>query len=291
MKCLQFLLLIGFCLSISSCSLTFEKRRYRPGYHVDMVKTHSMGPSNGNDKITEVNRKDNNTQILSSEYPATEFKVIDPELINEHTDNGSKIILEKSNKVNRSNGILHRINFNKADHGKKIFHVNKTKGLREKKIAAWVLGGLSMSVFAVGVGMSFISWGGIGLIIFGICLAIAVLFALIALIVRYAGAKKLENEEPPPYVPISSNFVNGSFIFSIITLSLALLSFIFSFLIYPFGLVAFSLGIVSIVAAITTFSLGFRALKDDKSLKTKLIIIFGFIALILAVLAILLVFL
>lgn len=277
-------------LFTSSCSLTFEKRRYRPGYHVDMVKSHSDRSMNDNDKVLHTNKQGIKAQLLPTGNIAPELKVIEPVISNdtEYTNSDNSLVV--SNRCKKSNGVQRKKHLHAVKGGKKLYHINKTKSLEGRKAAAWVLGGLSLLVAIIGAALSTIGYG-IGLAILGICLGIAALFAIIALLVRFIGPTKQQEENPPPYVPVNSQFINGSFIFSIITLAIALLGFVFGFLIYPFGIVAFSIGIVAGVAAILSFSLGFRALKDDKSFKTKLIIIFGFIALILAALAILLVFL
>lgn len=279
------LTIILVSLLLSSCSMSFEKRRYRPGYHVDVIIKKNREIISNDHRVEElqvenilpIKRKlividDSVKQIpqIPLVNVADKKRNLQNITINNHKDLRIKLQLHQPTKKLS-----------------KILHVKKTHGLRGKKIAAWIIGGL-----AAGLALGSIPFYAIGSFawIFGlIMLGIALILTIVALCVRFIGAKGLVDEPFVP-TPVSSGFINAGFILGIIAVSLALLAFIFSFLVYPFGIVSMSLGVVAGILAFVTMGLGFRALKDDKGIKVKLTIIFAFIALLLFAVALILLF-
>jgi hypothetical protein len=282
-------ILILVSMLISSCSMTFEKRRYRPGYHVEVVK--KRNPSSIIDKNDVVDLNSNDVRplpIQTVEESVLLTTTIVPFRINTKQKHNEKKVEKKLNIGRTTTGFGKWKSISNSKHPiRPLLKSNTTNGSNPiGKILGWTFGGLSIGFCIAGV-ICFIAVGGFaGIGLGAILMIVSALLVILALVFGL-----IKWKEPDATKPLKPGFVKGSFIFSIITLAVALIGFVFGFIVFPFGVVALSLASVAIPASIIAIGLGFAALKKDSSLKTKLIIIFAFVALILAVLAMILAFL
>ncbi len=162
-------------------------------------------------------------------------------------------------------------------------------GKKTRIAIGWGLGGTAIVAGTAGILMSV--FGSLTLLAAGLgVLAFAFILGVLAFIFGFKKSKEEKAEDADKYKPVSQGFINTGFIISIVAMGLALVGFVLGFFIYPFGLIGWIISIVAVLASILSFSLGFRALKDDRGIKTKLIIIFGFIALLIAALGLMMLF-
>ncbi len=282
--------MFAFIASLCSCSISFEKRRYRPGYHVDVVQRQHRSKTN------RINTESVKINDMALEKISTPFNLSTAEY--EQAEENPVIIKNKKIEPNRTELVktkpiqeykptfIHAHKTSKKIN--KASETKKSKSLRDRKTAAWILGGISV-LLAILVAILFSVYGlgfyGIMLIVYGVLGLAAILLAIIALIVRFAGIRK---EEGYVHKPVGRGFTNAGFYISIITVCLAVFAFIFS-LLFPGGFFSVILCLISAIMACLSFGMGFKSLKDDKSIKTKLTIIFGFIALLLAIISIILI--
>lgn len=276
-------IIICFVGSFFSCSMTFEKRRYRPGYHVDMVKVnHRANEANGKHSASLVNKSNLKPVIIESEINSSKPNLLS---INQASKRDSNHKINSKQGSNPKFIPKKKFDLSSFFQSKKILKTNSTHGASKLGIIlGWTLGGTAI-ILAIAALIVMFKFGIYGIIIGVSLMIVAAILGILAFVLGFKQYK-----EPSETKPVSKGFINGSFIFSIIVLILSIISFVFSFFIYPFGLVSMIISITTMVAAVIAFSLGFRALKDDKSIKTKLIIIFGFIALLIAALALILLF-
>jgi hypothetical protein len=290
LKWTQFTCLCWVLILLSSCSISFEKRRYRPGYHVEVVKNHQK----------------NNAETRPQKQVVVDVTPVKHETLRIHApiegpnrDSLKTLNGNKTPKVNTAN----RKQFSTAQFGDKalkkssrdyhkykhIKSLKETKVIKNRKTKAWIIGAIAILLAIIAI-LSGIFAGNVGIFIAALFGGFAVVLAVVALLIRYVGLKK-EKANNGVHQPVKPGFINGSFITSIIVLSVSLIGFVLSCLIYPFGLIGWGISIGMLVASLVAMILGFIALKDDKGLKTILSVVFAIVALIIAVIGIALIFL
>jgi hypothetical protein len=295
-KNLIFLLLITCIASFFSCSVNIEKRRYRPGYHTNIVQKNHRDPfhaSSNNRSYNQVVSKENKILPIT---PSNE--IILPDIQKEPLPVKQDAFEKKRSNQLRTNIRPAEKKISKNDHIKRsntIHDLKKAQGKKGKIIAAWILGALGIIFGLCSIAGFFVGY--IGAILGGGLLGLGALFGIIALIVRFTKPKeerekiKKERLEKNPYKPVDAGFVNTSFILAIVTASVALVGFILSFFVYPIGIIGWILCLLAALASVLVVILGFRAKKDDKGIKPKLTIALGFLAFVLAIVGMILLFL
>jgi hypothetical protein len=294
-KSLIFLLLITCLVSFFSCSINIEKRRYRPGYHTNIVQKNYRTPfhaSSNNKSSGQVITKEKS--ILPIEpYKETTFPDSDQQEPIPVKQDG----LKKKWNDPKTNIRTTEKKISKKDdikRNKTIHDLKKAQSRKGKIIAAWILGALGIIFGLCSIAGFFVGY--IGAILGGGLLGLGALFGIIALIVRFTKSKKESEEikkeklEKNPYKPVDAGFVNASFIFAIVTASVALVGFILSFFVYPIGTIGWIFCLVAALASVLVVIFGFRAKRDDKGIKPKLTIALGFLAFILAIVGMILLF-
>jgi hypothetical protein len=272
-----------------SCSMTFEKRHYRPGYHINYVKKHQRNhPIENNPNLVRETRNHHTlpSAIIENGISPTKSDSVFVKINTEPTKESTTFISKTIKK--QRDGTIHQYK-----RSKKNLELKAIKTLKKRKKTAWILGGLGIGFAVLGIfGLVFLGYVGLGGIAGGF-LGIALVFAIIALIVRFKKGKDepVEELKEKPYPPVSSGFKNFSFIFSIVIASMALIGLTFGFFIYPFGFIGFAISIFCTTAAIVLIGMGIRAILGENSMKVKLILIFSSVALILAILGMILFFL
>jgi hypothetical protein len=295
------LLLIVFCIGLQACSFHMEKRRYRPGYHLETiakVSKRNNGPSvSVKEPLLKVEKEELKFKQISS-ISRMEGK---DSLLRFKKNNTSKTIStqrKKQGTVNLSNSqihfpgskSIHKFSNNKLSMGKNPKEV-KSDSKKRRRVWGWTLGATSFALF-IGSILALVlmsaSYAG-NIFMFGIILLFAMIFATIALIVRFKKYNTLPetNEDPE----IKSKHTKASFILSIISAAAALIGFVLSFIFYPVGLVGFSLAIPALITSIISFIMGLVHLKGDKSVRNILGIILAALAILLAIAALVVFFL
>lgn len=266
------ILLFLFAFTASSCSISFEKRRYRPGYHVEVSKKY---------KRTIEGREDAHVNSVKNETVPVIVKR--PKLIIEKVQNVHIV----SNKVSPD-----------MDSVKMHPIENRIKG-RKHSIKK---DGCDLLVMTDGVSME------------------VIVLEISETEIKY---KKCNNPDGPTYiVPCEkvevihlkngdyyrpnpdavqvkeddkrdrmNEYLTATMVMAIINIASTLLGFIFvfiaSFLVQYIG---FIIACITLAESIIVFSLGFGGLKS-KDLRATIAIIIGFIAFLLSILAIIIMFL
>ncbi len=287
-----------FCALLCSCSIQVEKRRYRPGYYVQVspnvnkTKHHEVKHNPDNEWMEKTKQKSEQpTDIATKEElkdstPATRtvLKTYTEDIewedisIDLHEKEERSISPEQENKSATQVG--------QGASPKETLGDNK----RRRRVWAWITGGVAFALLIGSILMFSLigGWYGVNIILGAIIIGLALIMAIIALLLRYSGYRYLPDINPHEG-PVRKG--KAGFALSIISLSLALIAFVFSFLANPMGGIGFGIAVATIFLSIISFSLGFSGLRSGKSVKVILAIVMGFIALLLASLAIMIVFL
>jgi cation transport ATPase len=289
-----YVLLLLFCLGQFSCSISIEKRRYRPGYYVNTV--HSI-PQKNTRQVDRVKNDsmDHNVQVHS--LPPVIVSQENEKTRREEHQTIKKTINDRS-LVKRSVKIpnLRIPPSHFPDKKDRIPHaVNE---MSKRKITAWILGGISM-LFALGSLASFAIPIASVYFFMGL-MGIAVILAVLAIVYGVTKSKqqkekeKKEKEEKNIPETINQKYFTGMFIFAVIILVISIIAMILgasyinfwlSSAIYTPTMVLFG---ISMTGGVVAIGLGFGGLKKENKWRTKLTIIFGFLTLIFATLALLL---
>lgn len=283
-KIISTVVIVSMVFCFSSCSITFEKRRYRQGYHVEIVKNHHRS-SVIHKKDSVLVKKNEITPVALYEemnaiiHAPVYFSTKKNNLLEKNKE--AKIMKPKSPSIP-----IYWDNLKPKKFFKKAFYKPDDVKVRSKLglIFGLIFGGISLILLIVGlIALSGGGWGGLSIAVFAFmgCI-IALIIALVLGLIKW--------KAPEDYTPVSPKHIQAGFVMSIISAGLGLLSLIFSFLIYPFGWIAIGVASAALLLGIISFSFGFRSLPTDKSLKTKLTIILGFLALLFLILAMIFLF-
>lgn len=267
-----FLIIVLLSMVTSSCSISFEKRRYRPGYHVEVSKNYKR-QSSPNDKV-HINMVHNEPVLEVREQPKLLIKQVkeihvSPQVISTHKDSAKSVPVK--------------------DH----FKIRKKIVKKEDCDLLVMKDGVSLEVIVIEISETEIKY------------------------------KKCNNPDGPTYIVPSSKvevihlkngdyyrpnpdavqaksegerdrmneYLTATMVMAIINIASTLLGFIFvfvaSFLVQYIG---FIIACITLVESIIVFSLGFGGLKS-KDLRATIAIIIGFIAFLLSILAIIIMFL
>ncbi len=199
MKTTLYILICIFITSLFSCSISFEKRRYRPGYHIDVtqhpqrLRTHKR-----NSETVKIDPFDQRPVLISSKSGSIELGTI--KKVPSITE-GNKLINDHSSLVKTENINIKKTTLIFKDlTSKKMSRASETKqsnSLKGRKIAAWILGGLAIALFLLFIIFAIV-WTNAGGFLVGLALPSAFLFfavpaiilAIIALCVRFIGVYK-----------------------------------------------------------------------------------------------------
>ncbi len=288
-----YLLLVLFCIGQFSCSISIEKRRYRPGYYVNTVKPHHL------------NTQHVYTPQVDSVNQRVHVDRLEPNLVlQENKKRGMEDHQETKQTIDHRSPVKQTVKpptvqFRKWDLPDKNKKIPQAMGeMSKRKITAWILGGISMLIALCSLASFAIPYA--PLLFFGAIMGIAGIFAILAIIFGVTKSKaqkekeKKEREEKNIPITVNQKYFTGSFIFSAIVVLLAIItmvlgmsyiSFQLSAALYVPTMVLFGITMTGgVVAAV----LGFGGLSKENKWRTKLTIIFGFLALILATIGFLL---
>ncbi len=281
---LIYFLLFIVIFSSFSCSMSFEKRRYRPGYHVNVIQNHRQTKS-----AQQTTDRINNQKSTSSD-----LKIVST-VTDQPSDLKMNMEVESSKTIDfiptRTKNIQGSQSFHKKhDLAKwKVDHALQTKGfsIKKRRIGAWILWGIALllvllSIISAITNIAFAPYYYYAWTALWLLPIIAILSGIAGLLVRVVGEKKEPDYEFQP------KLVEAAFIVSVSFLSISILALVFSFF-STFIILCFYLIMASFGGGGVAMGLGIYMFKDDKSVKTKLAIAFGVICLILAILAFLLI--
>lgn len=268
-KCiLAGLVTILLVLLMYSCSVTFEKRRYRPGYHVDIVHKNKQ----------KQDLRTSETKLDLIEQQALLIKTKNKLDINR---NYTPIQYKKTTSVNTS--LNKKKQTFKDDLQVKKYQFKKLKGISSTKSvfiknsiawALWILAIMLMIGYLVLVLV--LGFQNLLSYLFLFLPAIGNLLSIIGTFVKFIAEKK------QPDYNYSAKRINqtfyynlGALIFSIIGCVFSLLSSLISVWGFVFNIISIGLGVVGMAAA-------FQNLKDEHGVKTILSIIFSFLIFIMS---------
>jgi hypothetical protein len=291
MKLRQLLLILTglfIFLSIQSCSLHIEKRRYRKGYHIDIVGN----PSKTKVQIIETPQAiqhhfpEENSEVDSFQYAKRDLIPIPSQIHSKKTFIPGQFAKPAENK-----SPYRKFGFKRNP--KQVNHAKTINSVKTRRTIAWILGGIAIFLALAYLILGFIFMGPYGAFVYMVGLIIAALFlAIVALIVRYVGVKKdVEREKTEPPKKLGKGFFNAGFYMAIASVALGLAGFLSGFLLSSLSfLLPIIFGTFGLITAITAFCFGIVGLKDDPTPKSKVTIIVALIGLVLSILAIVFLF-
>jgi len=286
------LILVSILAMLTACSVSFEKRRYNPGYHVETIHSSHRRQqlhSTKNDHLKTKHLPELYVQVAVENNSDTIQPFIEKDILPAvKTNVKADRKKEKPASISPFDFILKHI----VKHEQMKPGLKATKEGNIMKILAWVFGGLAMAAIVVMIVLliALSGWAKLGALF--ICLIVAFVLAIVAMVLALAaipsGKTNSEITQSESEVEKPDRGKNASLILGIFSIVLAIAALTLTLVgLWIIGLI---IACIVIALSIAAFTVGFVRLKKDKSIKNILGIIFGLVAFVMAVLAIILPF-
>ncbi len=263
--------LLILVVGLSSCSVSFEKRKYRPGYHMDIVH-HRMK-----------NRTIQKLNTTGNELPSENVVIL----------KGSQCI-PAHDSVDPSDPVI-----TSSSSEPKTRYQDRASFLNEHKVETdpppaecdviVMINGYQIQALIVEISETEVKYRKCGEPE-GPIYYLSLDNVLNILLKNGDTFAPKPNKPIKEHKPVTKKYISAGFIISIIALSLALIGFMLSFFILPLYTIGFIICIFAALFSATSIIMGFRALRDEKSIKVKLILILGFCALLFSIVGMIIAF-